>query len=219
MLDARDAYHVHLLNLPHVVATAVGRYLKRREEAARQARSVDERLALKPGVRPPRTLEGSYVHSWSWPVCWCSLIMDGRRGDRERTRTTWCHGSCIFLTVRVVPTCVVYAPPTVLSTEELEQHLSFPSSLVGGGYVCLSEVQGRERSGSIGCLVTDGDRVFALTNRHVAGVPGRGLYTMVGGGYTLIGHTAERSGAVGSFPEAYPGLCRQPGWSSRSMPG
>ena len=32
VLDAREAYHVHLLNLPHVVATAVGRYLKRREE-------------------------------------------------------------------------------------------------------------------------------------------------------------------------------------------
>ena len=32
VLEARDAYHVHLLNLPHVVATAVGRYLKRRVE-------------------------------------------------------------------------------------------------------------------------------------------------------------------------------------------
>ena len=35
VLDARDAYHVHLLHTPNVVATAVGRYLKRRDESDR----------------------------------------------------------------------------------------------------------------------------------------------------------------------------------------
>lgn len=205
VLDARDAYHVHLLNLPHVVSTAVGRYLKRREEP-QTAESVDARLALKPGVRPPRTLENSSVHSWSWP---CVLVFVDHWMDDEEIASEpddMVPRKLYLPDGRVVPTCVVYAPPTVLSTEELEQHLSFPSSLVGGGYVCLSEVQGRERSGSIGCLVTDGDRVFALTNRHVAGVPGRGLYTMIGGGYSLIGQTAERSVGRRPFPDAYPGF-------------
>jgi len=33
LLEARDAYHVHLLNYPHVVATAVGRYRIRIEDS------------------------------------------------------------------------------------------------------------------------------------------------------------------------------------------
>lgn len=33
LLDARDAYHVHLMNHPHVVATAVGRYRIRSEDS------------------------------------------------------------------------------------------------------------------------------------------------------------------------------------------
>ena len=37
---------------------------------------------------------------------------------------------------RVVPTCVVFAPPAELSEEQSEQHLSFPSQLVGGW--CMS---------------------------------------------------------------------------------
>ena len=207
VLDAREAYHVHLLNLPHVVATAVGRYLKRREEAGAAGTSVDERLELKPGVRPPRTLEGSEVHPWSWPVV--VVFVDAWMDDDEiAAQPDAMVPRLLYLPDgRKVPTCVVYAPPAERSAEELEQHLSFPSDLIGGGYVCLSEVQGRERSGSIGCLVTDGDRVFALTNRHVAGVePGRPMYSMVDGAYTLIGHTVGNSVGRLKLPEAYPGF-------------
>jgi hypothetical protein len=209
VLEARDAYHVHLLRLPHVVATAVGRYLKRHDEdgAAPAQESVDERLALPPGERPPRTLENSSVQSWSWPVVlafvdyWMSSDEIARWPDDMVPRRLFLPDG------RVVPTCVVYAPPVERDASELEQHLSFPSDLIGGGYVCLSDVQGRERVGSIGCLVTDGDRVFALTNRHVAGTePGRPMYTMVDAKRTLIGHSAEKSATRLRLVDAYPGF-------------
>src|SRR5262249_35750046 len=47
--------------------------------------------------------------------------------------------------------------------------LTFPSDLIGGGYPVLTEVQGRQHIGSLGCLVTNGESIFSLTNRHVAG--------------------------------------------------
>ena len=67
VLEARDAYHVHLLNQPNVVATAVGRYLIRVEEVPKGPFTLEQRLSLPPGERPPRTLERSRVQEWSWP--------------------------------------------------------------------------------------------------------------------------------------------------------
>ena len=39
-----------------------------------------------------------------------------------------------------------------------------------------TSAQGAAHVGSIGCLVTDGDQVYALTNGHVAGEPGREVF-------------------------------------------
>src|SRR5262249_60519870 len=72
---------------------------------------------------------------------------------------------------RVVPTCVVRveeqdAPAASADTP------SFPRGLIGGGFALTSSLQGRDRLGSVGCLVTDGHLTYALTNRHVAGEAG-----------------------------------------------
>src|SRR4051794_25770714 len=66
LLRARDAYHVHLLNLDSVVATAVGRYLARDGEEE-GAESFAERVKRRPGTSAPRTLENASVREWSWP--------------------------------------------------------------------------------------------------------------------------------------------------------
>jgi len=82
---------------------------------------------------------------------------------------------------RLVPTCVILSQKEP-APEAVSQHLNFPSNLFGGGFVVSSEVQGREHVSSIGCLVTDGDRTYALTNRHVTGTnAGRVLSTYVNG--------------------------------------
>ena len=204
LFRARDAYQVHLTSLPHVAATAVGLYLAREDETESPS-TFGDRLNLVPGERPARTLENSRAVSWSWPAV--LVFVDAWLGSEEiRERPDDMVPRQLFLSDgRVVPTCVVYAP-SAAGPPSPDEHLSFPSSLVGGGYVCLAEVQGQERAASLACLVTDGDRIFALTNRHVAGAPGRKLYTEVNGSRSDIGVSASWS--VGHVPmtTAYPGI-------------
>src|SRR5689334_15476569 len=69
--EARDAYHVHLVNQPNVVATAIGRYLVRRGEYRPTAPRIGDVLDRRPGTSSPRTLPESVVASWSWP---CVLV-------------------------------------------------------------------------------------------------------------------------------------------------
>jgi hypothetical protein len=51
------------------------------------------------------------------------------------------------------------------------------SQIAGGGRPILARVQGQEHVATIACLVRDGHKVYALTNRHVTGEPGEILYT------------------------------------------
>src|SRR4051794_30328967 len=71
LVEARDAYHVHLMNKTNVVATAIGRYL---------IRDTDWHATNPPNTKPPagyvrpateRTLFNSAVRDWSWP---CVLV-------------------------------------------------------------------------------------------------------------------------------------------------
>jgi hypothetical protein len=205
VLEARDAYHVHLLNQPNVVATAVGRYLIRFEEVPKGPFTLDERLSLAPGERPPRTLERSRVEDWSWP-CVLVFVDHWMKGEEIKRNPDEMVPRRLYLPDgKIVPTCVVYAPPA--ETEELpDQRLSFPSRLLGGGYVCLADVQGTERVGSIACLVSDGSKTYALTNRHVAGEAGRRLSTMVDGEPVEFGRTAAASVGRLRFEDVYPGF-------------
>jgi hypothetical protein len=82
---------------------------------------------------------------------------------------------------------------------------AFPSELIGGGYAILTDVQGQEHVGSLGCLVSDGDRTFALTNRHVAGGEGRPIYSLIRGERQRIGVTASMGERHMPFSRVYPG--------------
>src|SRR5205085_1549726 len=65
---------------------------------------------------------------------------------------------------------------------------------------------GRQHLSTLGCLVTDGDSIFALTDRHVAGEAGRQLYTLVQGEREPIGTSHARQVGHIPFASAYPGL-------------
>lgn len=205
LLEAREAYHVHLLRQRNVVATAIGRYLLRDEED--QPGSFAERLETPPGEKEPRRLERVRVTDRSWP---CVIVFVDRwmRADEIRAAPDEMVPRRLYLPDgRVVPTCVVWTPPVEAPRgADAVQHLSFPSRLLGGGTVCLSELQGRERVGSIGCLVSDGVTTYALTNRHVAGVPGTELHTRIDGATVPIGRSADRSARRLPFEQVYPGL-------------
>lgn len=206
LLEARDLYHVHLLHKKNVVATALGRYLIRKGEPwPNEARP-------KSGARRPkgkRTIDDSEVRPYSWP---CVLVFverwvepdefghgEGKVGPEEMVP------KAIYMPDgRVVPICVVEAPRDEYVGGTVGDVI-FPDNLIGGGFPVLAEVQGKEHVASIGCLVTDGHTVYALTNRHVCGEPGEPVYGMVGGQKTRIGVSSRRQLTRMPFEEVYAG--------------
>src|SRR6185295_11767861 len=74
LLDARDAYHVHLAHLENVVATAIGRYRIRHNDPDAD---VPDAWTVR-GRNEPRTLGNTIVKDWSWP---CVLVFVNK----------WCH--------------------------------------------------------------------------------------------------------------------------------
>jgi hypothetical protein len=106
---------------------------------------------------------------------------------------------------RVIPTCVVLAEEQAEGPGQ-STALQFPRSVIGGGYPSISEVQGETRFATIGCLVTDGDSAYALTNLHVAGETGRELFTLVNGARERLGVTAAKHVGKLPFESAYPGF-------------
>ena len=59
-----------------------------------------------------------------------------------------------------------------------EASYTFPTNLIGGGFPLIVRRPGTEHVASVGCLVTDGHRTYALTNRHVAGDPGTPIHSL-----------------------------------------
>ena len=62
LLEARDQYHVHLMEHPNVVATAIGMYRVRRTDDYPPPWGKGKRKGIG-----PRTLESSEVRPYSWP--------------------------------------------------------------------------------------------------------------------------------------------------------
>src|SRR5262249_54633186 len=71
------------------------------------------------------------------------------------------------------------------------------------GYPVISQVQKAKHLASIGCLVSDGHRIYALTNRHVAGRTGEKLYTTLHGKEIEIGQSSDKQIGRLPFEELY----------------
>jgi hypothetical protein len=84
--------------------------------------------------------------------------------------------------------------------------LTFPATFAGGGYPLLADVQGVEHIASIGCVVSDGHLAYALTNRHVAGMPGEPVYTLMNGRRSRIGVTSDLQITREAFNAVYDSL-------------
>ncbi len=201
LLDARDHYHVHLSHQENVVGTAIGFYRIR-------ARDPDAKNPDAPHVKgreEPRTLGNTVVRTWSWP-CVLVFVDEWRPLAALRRTPEDVVPSRLYLPDgRVVPTCVIYAPRGDRPSGSLTR-LTFPRGAIGGGYPVLTDVQGQEHVGSLGCLVSDGDVVYALTNRHVVGEPGRKVYSVLHGQRVEIGESDRRQVGKQPFAEVYPGF-------------
>ena len=203
LLDARDAYHIHLMHKAHVVATAVGRY-RLQDDDPNANHPPGDAGTTHPVHSKRRTLFNSVVRPWSWPCVlvfvdeWAAHSSFASEPDQMVPRALYLPDG------RVVPTCVVAvdrdeaAGPAVTT-------LPIPRGSIGPGCAVLSTVQGTDRAGTIGALVTDGARTYALTNRHVAGEPGQVAYTTFRGQRERIGITSARSLETIAFRDAYPG--------------
>jgi hypothetical protein len=208
LLDARDAYHLHLMRRPNVVATAVGRYLIRKKDKWPDASRPDVPISRRRRRREPRTLASSEVRPYSWPAIlvfvskWIdagSFSADGRFEPEDMVPP-----ALDLPDGRKVPVCVVEAP-RVDRSAAMAPPVRYPLNNIGGGSPVLADVQGREYVATVGCLVTDGHRYFGLTNRHVTGGAGEVIFSRLDGKRLPIGHSSEKQLTRLPFDRVYPG--------------
>ncbi|GHO46265.1 hypothetical protein [Ktedonospora formicarum] len=203
LLDAREAYHVHLAHLDNVIATAIGLYRIRQEDADASDQLPHKNWRHR-SDSPPRTLENTIVQPWSWP---CVLVFVNRwQTQQELVEADPDQVVPRYLYLpdgRVVPTCVILAEEIQQASPPLRD-IAFSRDLLGGGYPILTDIQGREHIGSIGCLLTDGNQIYALTNQHVCGDSGTPVYTVVDGQRASIGKASHHQIGKLPFKAVYP---------------
>jgi hypothetical protein len=203
LLDAREHYHVHLSSIDSVVGTAIGRYRIREDDWYATHPPTSPRQGKKSDA--PRTFENSVVRPWSWP---CVIVMVDRWRPRDDQSLPEIEKQLFLPDGRVIPTCVIYAPPDEEPPPDPD-NIGASSSLIGGGYACTRTAQGLTRAGTIGCLVEREGTYYALTNRHVAGPDGGDVDAIIRGQRVPIG--ISDSQAVSRVPmhelfPAWPGM-------------
>ena len=206
LLAARNFRHAELTGLKGVVGTAVGRYFIRKGDTP-------------PGVLPvvkgtgPKTLETSEIRSYSWPcviVFVESWIEESQFAHGKTPIRNLIPDRIVLPDSRTVPVCVLEAPKVTYSTE-CNPNPIMPGNFIGGGYPVLCEVQEQQHFASVGCLLTDGHTVYALTNRHVAGKPGETVYALLEGRKQPIGKSSDKQLGRLTFESVYEG------WSAKNV--
>ena len=209
LIAARDLYHLHLMAKQNVVGTAIGRYLIRKTDpwpSGRQEAVPQEDARGQTAAKEPRTLGNSEVRPYSWPCVLVFVDKWVRPGDvalAGMAANDMVPPTLYMPDGTRVPVCVVHAP-VVDEAPPVTPPSHFPEHLMGGGYPLLINVQGEQRFASVGCLVTDGHVVYALTNRHVVGPPGTPVYARLGGRRVRIGVSSSKQLTRKLFEDLYP---------------
>ena len=216
LLEAREAFQLYLSSIDTVVGTAIGCYRIRKKDP--DIKNPQEKAARKEA--PERTLSNSVITKWSWP---CILVFVNEwkmLKDLAETPEQIIPRFLYMQDGRVVPLCVVKANKKDESSPPLEK-FSLPNQLMGGGYPIFSYVQGQIHVGSLGCLVTDGDKIYGVTNRHVVGEragnePGRRIFSYLSGNSEEqeIGGASHKQIGKKIFKQVYKGW---PGTHSYSV--
>jgi len=206
LLEARDAYHFHLLSKANVVGTAVGYYLIRKDEA--WPTKAGEGKKPKTKLNTPRTLFNSEVRDYSWPCVlafvhkWAADEDFGPGGEFDPAlilpRTLYMPDG------RAVPVCVVEVGDRHVPSAEHSVEGPRPSYPLGGGCPIIVNKQGERRVATAGCLVTDGSTTFALTARHASGESGQEVRSVLREGEVRIGVSSGRNLTRLPFSEVYP---------------
>jgi hypothetical protein len=206
LITARDQFHLHLMQKANVVGTAVGLYLIRKTDPYPQKKRplrTGERSDAGTAPKPARTLGNSEVRNYSWPAVlvfvskWEHKTQFG--GGRRYSPTDFVPEAIYLPDGRTVPICVVEAPlVTSLPTPFDPDNLDSGGEFLQPGDAIIAEVQGEQHVATIGCLLSDGHKTYALTNRHVAGACGEPLYAFRDGQKILVGTSSEKQ--IGRIP-------------------
>jgi hypothetical protein len=206
LLDARDAYHFHLLSKANVIGTAIGLYLIRKDELWPEKKG--EGRAPREKKTYARTLSNSEARDYSWP---CILVFVRKWAAKEQFNgQEYDPAEIVPRTLyladgRAVPVCVVEANEIPADDSDgVTKEVGLPAFKFGGGFPLIVEVQGVERSATAGCLVTDGHLTYALTARHACGEKGTNVYSRLRGGAQQIGTSSTKQLTRLPFTEVYP---------------
>ncbi len=201
LLEARDLFHVHLINKHNVIATAIGRYRIRHSEPWPNEEGYVRSFSHR--QREARRLDNSEVRDYSWP---CILVFVSEWAkEADLIKKNGLVPSAIYLPDgRIVPICVIEAPKVHATDDSVDtSRLAFPSDFIGGGFPIILNSQGTERIASVGCVVTDGNKYYAMTNKHVVGEKGEPVYTRMGGTLREIGVSSGKNVGHIPFEDAY----------------
>ena len=185
LVQARDLFHALLLRHPNVVATAIGRYRIRKTDSWPNARTKRHGVGV-------RRLDNSEVRPYSWP---CILVFVSQWQDPRSfaTRPEDMVPASLYTPDGMrVPVCVIEAPKQ--STNPIGAKLvNRPLNNIGSGSPLIATVQGQQYAATVGCLVSDGHKVFALTNRHVTGDAGEVVASLISGHQERVGVSAAKN--------------------------
>ena len=167
LLLARDQFHLHLMHHKNVIATAIGRYRIRTTDPWPSERNPKEMTKKGEGPKSERTLGNSEIRPYSWPALLVFVEEWIEVGDFSNPDDS--VPPAVFMPDgKKVPVCVIKVDKDDIRPEQ-DANFNYPASLMGGGYPVICDVQDREHVASVACLVTDVNKTYALTNRHVAG--------------------------------------------------
>jgi hypothetical protein len=210
LVEARDQYHFHLMSKANVVGTAIGSYLIRDADPQDGSEASDELKKI------PRTFFNSHVRPYSWP---CIIVLvrkwlqEGDFGPNGKAKPWQILPKTLYLPDgRAVPVCTVLAAPVAADQKSGSLPTPQPSTTFGGGVPLHVNVQGEDRFGTTGCLVSDGHLTYALTARHVCGEAGTPVMAGLRGRTKEIGVSAEKQLTRKLFSEVYPGLPMRQTW-------
>ena len=206
LLAARDYFHPQLMHKPNVVGTAVGRYRIRKDDPWPTRKNPTGKSRSRKKI--PRTLSNSEVRGYSWPAI-LVFVQEWVHRHKFGQPTDAIPQTVLMPDGKNVPICVILAERSEIG-REAPVNLNYPTNFIGGGYPILADVQGKEHFASIACLVTDGHKNYAMTNRHVAGETGEPIYSILGGNKVEIGVTSTKQLSRKPFEKIYPG------WPGRS---
>lgn len=223
LLEARDLYHFHLMNKANVVGTAVGLYLIRNSdpEPSFHHHPADSGHAKKPKPasnkpKGERNLANSGVRDYSWPAVLVFVNQwvpeDAFQSGGELHPDQMVPKTLYMPDGRMVPVCVVKIDTVEGDTDAALSRIQWPKVMLGGGYPVYCTTQRQEHHASLGCLLTDGHTLYALTNRHVAGDRGQELFTQLRGRPVRIGFTSGRQLTRREFSKVYPNYPGRQTW-------